>query len=346
MKTELIDSKVSGAVKWVGYITAILSLFAMLVGIVRYVANRVETNRKIVTLISSEQLQARGRDYASAWQTLEQASNLKPNSSEVLAAQVTLAEEWLEDIHVQEPEKFSDVTAKVEPVLTRSIASSKPGEARADLLSHLGWAYFLESRDGRDNLDPAGTYAQAIADDPNNPYAQAMWGHWILWNGGKLSDAEQHFALAMTSQRQGDFVRRLQLGALEDCSTDECREEIVRVATVMRKEQQTVDEDMRRRILNIYYFEFVPQDSRTTRFIDAVPRAEHVATFRWLFDGLDLDDSKSVLRTYYLAALQDAAGQDNDALTNYRLVHEKMPSHSGPVADATDAAIKRLSKSH
>ncbi len=68
-----------------------------------------------------------------------------------------------------------------------------------------------------------------------------------------------------------------------------------------------------------------------------------MTTFRWLFDGLDFDESKSLLRTCYLAVLQEAAGQRDDALANYREVRARIRKQSGPLSDAAEAGIKRLS---
>jgi hypothetical protein len=95
--------------------------------------------------------------------------------------------------------------------------------------------------------------------------------------------------------------------------------------------------------LGSYFLRVSHMDSVTTRFLNAVPPAEHVATFHWLFDGVNLGESKSIERSYYLAILQEAAGQHDDALANYRLVLSKLPTHSGSMGDAAEAAIKRLS---
>ena len=62
----------------------------------------------------------------------------------------------------------------------------------------MGWAYFLETRDGRLDLDPADPYREAVTEDPNNPYAQAMWGYWILWDHCyRIKEAAPHFAAAI-----------------------------------------------------------------------------------------------------------------------------------------------------
>jgi Tfp pilus assembly protein PilF len=335
--------KISIVLKWVGSLTAILSLFFGVRQLVKIVSDRVEANRKIDALLKSEDVELKVRDYAAAWKSLEQASQAAPNSAKVHLAQENLAMAWLEDVHLHEGEKFSDISEKVEPVLSRGVASAKDSQRAADLLAHVGWAYFLRSRDGVFGLDPVAAYSKAAAQNKNNPYAEAMWGHWILWNQGKLSEASQHFSAALASGRQRDFVRTLQFAALENCPNGRCDAELIRVANEIRKENGTIDADTVHRIYSNYYGRVFSPNPLTNRFLNVIPPAEHLATFHWLFDSLDFDESESILRSAYLATLEEAAGKPEEALANYRGLRAKIPMHSGPLSDAIDGGIKRLS---
>jgi hypothetical protein len=334
--------KFSTVLKWAGSLTALLSLFFGVRQLVKIVSDRVEANRKIDAFLKSEDVELKVRDYAAAWQSLEQASQVAPNSAKVHLAQENLAMAWLEDVHLHEGEKWSDISEKVEPVLSRGVASTKDSQRSADLLAHVGWAYFLRSRDGVFGLDPVGAYSKAVAQDKNNPYAEAMWGHWILWNQGKLSEASQHFSSALASGRQRDFVRALQFAALENCPNGRCDADIIRVANEIRKENGKIDANTVHRIYSNYYGRVFSADPQTNQFLNAIPPAEHLATFHWLFDGLEFDESESMLRMGYLATLQEAAGQKEEALANYRTLRTKVPKHSGPLSDAIDGGIKRL----
>ena len=336
--------KFTTILKWVGYATAILSLLFGIRELVKIVSDRIESRRKIEDLLKSEDVELKVRDYAAAWRSLDQASQVDPNSGKVHLAQENVAMAWLEDVHLGEGQKFSDISEKVEPVLSRGIASTKDPQRSADLLAHLGWAYFLRSRDGVFGLDPVGAYSKAAAEDKNNPYAEAMWGHWILWNQGKLSEAAQHFSSALASGRKRDFVRALQFAALENCPNGECDAEMIRVANDIRKENGTIDAHTVRRIYSNYYDRVFSPNPLTNQFLNVIPPAEHLATFHWLCDGLDLDDSESMLRMGYLATLEEAAGQKEEALATYRTLRAKVPMHSGPLSDAIDGGIKRLGR--
>jgi len=339
-------TKFSKILKWLGYATAILSLLFGVRELIKLVLDRIESHRKVDALLISEDVELKGRDYASAWRTLEQASQLEPNSSKVHLAQENLAMAWLEDIRVREKQEWSTIVDKLEPVLTRGIASTKDSQRSADLLAHVGWCYFLRSRDGIFGMDPAGAYARAVEKDPNNPYAEAMWGHWILWNGGKLSEASKHFSAGLVSGRHRDFVRNLQCAALSERQEDEFDEEMIRVANGIRLEHGSVDADIADKIFFIYYVRVLRSNPGSNPFLHVLAPAEQIATFRWLFDSIDFDEWKSLERTCYLAMLQEVAGQREEALANYRMIHSKSANRPGSLADAAEAGIKRLSSAH
>ncbi len=346
LKKESSDSEFSQVLKWVGYLTAILSLGAAVSGIVKFAYDRIERQRRIESLLSVEALQLKSRDYWSAWGTLEQAAQIQPDSPKVRSAQESLAIAWLDHVHLSENQKFSDVIQKLEPVLTRAVADSKPGPRRADLRAYIGWAYFLETRDGRSDLNPAGPYADAVAEDHNNPYAQAMWGHWTIWRHcGRIADANAHFAAAVASDREGDYVRHLQLTAFLNCHDDEAAAlETIRVANAMRQEQRAINSSDSDRIFSLYYG-FDSGIPKVARLANAVPPDEHVATFRWLFDKSVGNNYFTYTKAFYLAALQEAAGQRDDALANYRFDVQQAPPSGSPMRTFADAAITRLSHS-
>ncbi len=220
--------------KWIAYATAILSLIAGIRQTGKMISERFENQRRIDALLATERLQLEGKDYGAAWSSLEQAAQVDTQSTAIHSAQEALAIEWLDNVRSSERERLSGIAQKVEPVLARGAASAKDQQRQSDLLAHIGWTYFLRIRDGQRDLDPAGPYAKAVAADANNPYAQAMWGHWILWNGCKPGEAESHFASALASNREKDLVRRMQLSALLNQRVPVCEDEVVRVLTVTR----------------------------------------------------------------------------------------------------------------
>lgn len=329
--------------KWIGYVTAVLTLIAGIRGLQMVISAKVESHQKTNSLLASEQLQLRAHDYESAWQTLEKAAQTGSEVEKVRDARETLAMEWLENIHVQDTQKFSDIIKKLDPVLTSGAAAAKTPRHKADLLAHLGWSYFLRGRDGTAGIDPAQTYADAIHEDADNPYAQAMWGHWILWNSRQPAAAAPHFESALRSGRQRDFVRHLQLVALLNGQNQACDQEIARALNAIRIENGSIDEDTRQRLFNLYNEELISSDD-SAAFINAVAPAEHLLTFHWLFDGLDLSQSAAVSRSLEIALLQEAAGHRTEALASFQSVNTFLDGHPGTLLTKTRAGIRRLSR--
>lgn len=332
----------STALKWMGYGTAILSFAAGVGGIITAISRRVETRHKTEAFLASERIQLNGHDYSAAWQTLEQASKIDPDSAVIHQAQEDLAMTWLDDIRVQGAGTFSEVVQKLDPILTRGIAAAKAPQRQADLAAHLGWSYFLRSREGVSGLDPSASYADAAKRDPGNPYAEAMWGHWILWNHGDPAEAARHFAAALGSNRERVFVRRLELSGLMNNHDDASEEQVVQALNDIRKEGGSVPPDTQHRIFSMYYGKLIPPNEETPRFIHAVSPAEHVATFRWLFDGMDLRESESLLRAGDLYVLEEAAGQLEDAKHGYDSIRKKLAGQPGPLLAAAETGSKRL----
>ena len=165
-------------------------------------------------LVEEAKLQQGAGDYAAAWDRYADGLALCPGSSAALQGQERLAMDWLENIRVTEGKQtFTDIANKVQPALSRA-AVGKDDRRAADALAHLGWADFLRSRDGQGGLDPVRYYQQALQRDPENPYAHAFWGHYILTGDGDLQEAKAHFAKALDSHAQRPFLRELQLAAL------------------------------------------------------------------------------------------------------------------------------------
>jgi tetratricopeptide (TPR) repeat protein len=294
--------------RWVGSITAILSLFFGIYQLTTIISDARGRARHIEELYAIGQAQQGAGDYASAWGNFEQAAqnadeggaiakiagHLDSAQLKVRTAQENLAMEWLRHIHAGSDEKFSATVDRVLPALMRG-APAASGSRKADLLAHIGWAYFLKSRDGMFETDPAKSYAQALAVDPGNPYAHANWGHWILWKHGVLNDAMKHFSDAIAANRELPYVRRLELAALTGAHSDATQAEFLRVVIAMHKNHEPIDERTRSDLYSLYYFA-VGHDEDFNRIIAAAPAADQIDLIRAVLDDASLDPSKIPVR--------------------------------------------------
>ncbi|MGH8482482.1 MAG: hypothetical protein ACRES8_08475 [Nevskiaceae bacterium] len=79
------------------------------------------------------------------------------------------------------------------------------------------------------------------------------------------------------------------------------------------------------REIGIVYDEFMRREEIGT-LLSVVPPEEHLATIHWLFDGTELDDSRSVVLLCYQGRLQEAAGQAAEAQQTFVALRSKLDS--------------------
>jgi hypothetical protein len=330
---------------WVGSITAVFSLIAGTYAGWSFLSRQIEKRHSLDQLLAAEEVQLRASDYESAWKTLAQAATVDPSSTRVQEAQEDVAMQWLDHIHVSGDQTFVSITERLEPVLTRGAAASKSPQRQADLLAHLGWSYFLRSREVPSSPEPEHAYREALAKDPANPYAHAMWGHWILWNHESAASASEHFAAALAAPRPNlyPYVRSMQLSAFNNENTSEGDIEVIRVVNDIRKAHGDLDGDWPHRILNAYWGHILAPNQNRIAFLSAVPPAEHLETYDWLLQRAGREEAGSLQHVYIRCALLEAAGRREEALAGYRTVLSRLgPNDRGSLMDGTRKAIDRL----
>jgi hypothetical protein len=289
-------------------------------------------------------------DYAAAWERYASGLAVCPRSQAAGDGQVRLAMVWLENIRVtQGKQTFSDIAQTVQPVLSRAALRSDDRQA-ADALAHLGWADFLRTRDGQSGLDPARYYRQALERDPQNPYAHAFWGHYLLSRGGDTQAAKMHFTQALASQAERPFVRALQLAALTWRSSPELQDEVARAANEMRLQGEALEgttmDTTLSAIWSVYYDRLVRGQARD-EFLAAVAAPDHLATFQWLFPKYSESDSNRYAYLFMLAQLQENSGARAEALATYQSLLNLLGtrgSTGGTLDSEARKAIQRLQK--
>ena len=336
--TRLLDTPL----KLVGAVTALISLALGTNQVVKVLGEARERSRRVTELERVAAEQQRSGDYPAAWASLAEASKIDDGA--VRTAQEDVAMAWLRDISIPSGSKFSDVVDPLAAVLTRGIISTA-GVRKADLLGHLGWAYFLKSRDGASVASPEDSYREAVAIDPMNPFAQAHWGHWIVWQRGPMADATPHFAAAVASNRERVYVRRIQLASFRLYGSADADAALIHTADEMRRNNEPIDASTRRDVFSIYYSAFNSEE-QLRRVRGILPPADHITFIRALFTGPDFDASRVPLRDATVAMLQEDAGLRDDALKTWQAVRAALPPGGGDtrVRTRATAAIARLSR--
>jgi hypothetical protein len=137
----------------------------------------------------------------------------------------------------------------------------------------------------------------------------------------------------------------------------EREKEAIRVANEMRINGETRPKgwgpgSFKGKLWSIYHFEVVTGD-RLAPLLAALPPAEHLSLFRWLFPEDDLpegDGAPSLFNfLFVLAQLQEQGGDRAGALASYRRLLSEFAnkgynsSRATKIAGDANAAIKRLS---
>ena len=350
--TKLLDTPV----KLIGAVTAFISLLLGANQVAKVFSEAGEQRRHVAELqrVATEQLKS--ADYPSAWATLNEASKAADEGSyfanvvgrldeqrlAIRTAQEDLAMAWLRDVRVPSGSRFSDVVDPLAAVVTRGIVSAT-GVRKADLLGHLGWAYFLKSRDGSTAGKPEDSYRQALDIDPMNPFAHAHWGHWIVWMRGSIEDASRHFTAAVAAGRERPYVRRIQFAAYRLYGSAAADSAMLRAVDEMRRNNEPIDAPTRRGVFSIYYSAFNSEE-QLRRVLGILPPTDHIATIRALFFDSDFDAARAPLRDATVALLQEDAGLRDEALATWRTVRAELPRGGDVrVGERADAAIARLS---
>lgn len=305
--------------KWVGIAAALLSFATAVYEVVRSEAELRERHRVVAEQLASGHAQQAAGDYAAAWDSLERASataavdgvaakllgGLSQERKTIRAAQEDLAMEWIRAAHSSAEHPFSETADKVSGVLI-SGADGATGARKADLLAHLGWAYFLKGRSGETNMRPDVPYREAVAADATNPYANVFWGHWILWNHGALSDATARFTAALATPRARPEVRRYQLAALANVHSDETDTQWLRVVADMNAGHEPIDSATLGALYDRYAFA-LNNESLQRRLLAAVPLAEQAQLQQTLLQSGDLDSDRKSVLTSVMAKMTKAA---------------------------------------
>lgn len=295
-------------------------------------------------LLATATAQRRRNQYADALATLAQARERAPASVAVREAQEDVAMEWIRNVRVEDGKTtFGDAIKPALAVLDASLPSAM-GPRRADLLAHTGWATFLLWRDGDRRLNPGETYREAIAIDPDNPYANAMLAHWRLTQDHEaVPVAVRLFATALKTGRAREAVRTLQWAAYSNADSNPAAvAERVRLADAMRVGEERVNMRQAQTLWGPYYFALPPdRENERSVLLGALPPDDHISTLNWAFTEYAAgDESRSRTIKYYVALLHEKAGDTRRAAAELHALDQELANAPGSLRDAVEAALE------
>lgn len=338
---------------WVGRITAVAGLIATLGGGVTWWAARHHAQAERQAQLALAGTEADHGDYPAAFQIYNQMLKADPLDPSALEAQLNAAMLWDENFSVSVPDGQSpaEVAApELDQILTALDAglTRSKGERAADVQAHLGWAHWLNQRIAEREFGsaPEQNLRAALATDPQNVYANAMLGDWILLHGGDITEAAQHFNAAVSTGKARPFVRELEIGGFLSSDVPGARAALVKAANDMRRNGEPLDSDSRRRIL---YFccDSVHTHEEIVESLSAVPSADAWQTWIWLDQARATDadsTTRTLQRSFIQATLLEIGGQTQPALLQFRSLQAQLARRPGSFADSVNASIARLSR--
>ena len=264
-------------------------------------------------LIAAARQQRELGEYSGAWSTLGRALTLQPMSPDVAQEQLQVALAWIRDMRVRAPETFTSTLPPLVECLRLHAVKAK-GALAADIHAHLGWASFLRWKEGAKELPVESNYVTAVAQDATNPFAHAMWGHWLAVRDRPVGEINQHFQLALKSGRERPYVQSMRVAALLWPDSPARQAELLRVADEMRRAGDMLAADYRARVSHEIYLRLGRTDE--TSVLALLPPAEHLLTFHWLVEGRKVEDNAGLW--YFRARLTEAVGDFEPAAAHYR----------------------------
>ncbi len=332
----------------VGGITALIGLFASLGGGVTWLLN----HHRHAEERQSQMAQAEAEDDQGEYQTSMQAYNQilkdEPTDNAVLDGQLKEAEHWVENFQIagQEGQDTSQAAGamldQIMAVLDAGMTRAQSATEKADIQAHIGWAHFLNEKIAEREFGSAAedNLRAALKLDPNNVYANAMLGNWLLETDGDFDEAMHHFDTAVATGQERPLVRTFELGGLDDLDHKGARAAQMRVANEMRKGGEPLGADDKSRIVS-FCFAFVDEREELMEALTAVPPDDEWKTYLWLDDGSESDD-RQVMHDFIHASLLEIGGDKAGSLEKFRALQAQLKDEPGSLQRAVDAAIKRL----
>lgn len=336
---------------WVGGATALIGLFASLAGGVAWLVNHHKQQTERRDQMALAQAQAKQAEYQAAVETYANILKTNPLDRAALDQQLSTAMDWVENfsVVVREDQHASDLAGpaldQIFAILDAGLARSK-GTKAADVQAHIGFAHWLNQHIAEREFGSAAeqNFRAALAADPTNVYGNAMLGNYLLQNGGSVAEAMRHFAVAVSTGKALSFVRKLELGGLIYLDKAGARAALVQAANDMRKSDEPLDEEYKRRILGFCFDPLVTDHGELVESLSAVPPDDAWKTYLWLDDNTGDAQAQATVHDFISANLLEVSGKRAESLQKFRLLQQQLKEQPGTMKNEVDAAVARLSR--
>lgn len=322
--------------KWVGGITALLSLVLATTQVHYYLNESREKRSLLRELVAAAQIQQESGDYEQALALLEEAGELDPFYREARNVRVALAMKLVRTKQYWQTDT-PDTVNRVLPDLVRS-AAAFPGQESADINAHIAYAYILLMEAGAGTYSVEPYFKRALALDEQNVFAHAFLGYWALSIRNRtryskntdpavrFKEALAHFDRALDAGRERPFVRSLQLWSLlKFTSPPQSRVEIFQLTMDVKEGKEHLDRELRKRLIEMFDCFYHGYDAALELSRLTLARFDPrrlLEAFQWLYredPDIHIPETPDFERYRYITAyLTRAAGDLDKARDLYR----------------------------
>lgn len=333
----------------IGIVTTVIGLITGLSGLMGPLKGWWKQGHQSRVLLVTAQRQQELGEYSAAMDTLDEILKATPGDKPALHARLDIAMEWIDNMRT--PRHDLDAVApqarvifdRLTPVLEGGLGTSKDYRA-ADVVAHLGWLNLLKWRITGQSAIIESHLREALRMEPENVFANAMFGEWVLLTHGSLEEARAHFSAALKSGKAKTFVRACQLEGMIYDYDPGVRAELIRVANQMRKDNDPISDGDRGRI-HSYFSTTIGTDAELREVVSAAPPDEVWATYEWVSPPeTESSDFDKLERRFIQANIDEVSGKREEALQIYRSLEEEIKDPNLHITQRVREAVRRLTR--
>ncbi len=375
---------IAGAVKWAAGLTAVLTLI-IATSQVRSLVEEWSKNEKVVAdYVAAARLQYEAGDNSVSQALLGKAELLAPTDMDVRNLRLDILMDSLRSYFASQPsdqglvelhkdrdkEGRSDFTwrsggdyqaaldfmeqQEIEQRIALGVINSSK-QRKSTLLAHLAWFKLLQFAEGKTDVE--AIFAQSLQVDPDNVYANAFYGAWMLSRRNSRYKDEQavkqarlHFETALKQKKSDPWVWSLWHEALSRGSFGAARVERLQLIDDMRGRGVEIGSYLSWSVLFDLFGSWY--DEKTGAAVESLRLAgeqfsadELLGFFKWLeiraFGILLMGDSLEILRSsdmqklrllYALGLLHERADNVDKALHIFSKVQLNRNSNTSAVS--------------
>ncbi|MEO6803104.1 MAG: hypothetical protein ABI197_07670 [Granulicella sp.] len=338
---------------WIGGITVVVAFIGTMTGAFNNIKEHLHHDSSLDAKIAVARQQSSQGEYSTALQTYTAVLQSDPGYQPAQQAQLAATEEWLRNFDASAAgDKDSKTVAatyldQIFPVLDTALTHVQ-GPAAAGILAHLGWAHWMNRYIAMREFDSTAEQdmRNALMLDPNNVYAHAMLGNWLLVNHKSLSEGLQHFSAAEATGKERPFVRRYELGALDGDEEPGARTAVMKIVYAMQQNNEPLNGERKLNTLSFCCNPSVNFHNDLAESFSALPPSTAMQTYIWLDeDAQGNPQVQSLKREFIQAFITELSGDRYAALQQLRNLRPKVQTANGTTLDEqVDEEIKRLTK--